>query len=277
MSEKKQTSKPSKRVTKAELLEQLEDIQLQLEDKNKSIAEHQKQAKLQERNIKRLEKEIRKARDFTPKIVDEPESPKDQVLQEEITTSKASFLIDFYDEGEAGIRGKIEHLLTKKKKAFKGLDAESIISFLQERVSNGTPTKQDVEAIAEPLAEDIPLESEVLQLKEFSVLAAGQRTPTQILKHDIPYKVQLEWADTLELSSSNFTIYAKPLGGGNQQAVGYKDVNSEQKTDTLSVDIFPSSLLPGTYRLIVNMNYNKPGRDEIQDMILSKSSLIQVY
>ena len=80
-----------------------------------------------ESSLKRAEKSRKEEgkKSVEPEKKTQFSGQKELILQEDIASSKFSFRIDFYDEGEGPVRGKIEHLLTKKRKAFQGLDAES--------------------------------------------------------------------------------------------------------------------------------------------------------
>jgi len=162
--------KPVSRMTKAELLHEVnrlkkkakEDIQaggnhrdsvelLKLEaekDEWMGKAQHfEEELAKQEAFKKELEGKFKNERKSKNKLIDKLEKRNLELnaqLKEDETghdptidsLHKSSFRLEFYQQGEGLVKGKIEHLISRKKQILKGLEEEKIMDFVKKHIAH---------------------------------------------------------------------------------------------------------------------------------------------
>ena len=194
--------------------------------------------------------------------------------KDKIATFKHSFRIDFYDEGEEGLRGKIEHLLTKQKKAFNGYGAEIISSFIQRSIDKQKPAEEQpktekqlkIETAESPASKKTSKKVTQLQLKTFDIvsIAGNKKKSTKVIDHDYPYVAQLELANARPVEAGKVMIYAKSIHGDHVHPyiIGQSPLRgADTSLEKISVSLNPALLSPGTYRITASLDllYDQTG------------------
>ena len=278
-------------MTKAQILAVLEETKENLEKQTLALKESQKQNKRLAASLSKLKKVGEKAKEMnTDSEIEVSESRIDiSEKNSRIATFKHSFRIDFYDEGEGLLRGKIEHLLTKKKKAFKGLDTDTVSTFIQSNIEIRKPAtdskiqaeKSKLKDIAHSQVLDTEPAGQNPQLKTFKIIALGSKKnkPTQIIDHKLDYQAQLQLGDSELIESENIAIYAKSMLGGRRFFLGKSAISTTGKSDKICVNIHTTSLSPGTYRLTAALDLpsTKKETEQVYNTDLSEGRLIEVY
>lgn len=115
-----------------------------------------------------------------------------KIKKEEVPSSKHAFRIDIYME-ENGMKGKIEHLLTKEKLTFSKLDSSEIIPFIEYNLKehNNIVTGEESSHM-QPAVEDLTVESnddiakikseEILEKEELILPHIGTVVPPAIIE-----------------------------------------------------------------------------------------------
>lgn len=219
---------------------------------------------------------------------------REETISEDIPSPKASYHIDLYPH-QGHYQGRIEHLLTKDKKVFTGLDQAAIFEFISRHLpqiergaekTKPTPVqlKPAVEKVEEPPLEKV-LEAERMpgevRLSDLKVIPVGSDRPSTVLRHDQPFEVFI----TLDLTNivlpsegsveQTVTIYAKPLGGGSHQIVGEaRGILKSAEESSLKMEA--KALPAGTYRLEASATFDLPTGAPVPFGSYLKGSLLYV-
>jgi len=181
-----------------------------------------------------------------------------EVPTETITEPKSAFRVDLYPH-QGQIQGRIEHLLSKDRKAFAGIDGPTILNFLERHVP-GTP------AVDQPVAAAIEMRSDIenVHLTDMNIFQLDMLYPTRSAKHDQPFEVRfvLDMGGAGNGSDLQFdykaSIFAKPLQGGVKKLIQEAE-DTGKSAGTLAVTIPPESLTPGVYRLEATVSLKLAG------------------
>lgn len=197
-----------------------------------------------------------------------------------ISVSKSSFRIDLYDSGEEPLQGKIEYTLTKEKKAFKGLDASVITSFILNHLP--AKEKEKLQKEEKTTKTNPSISSTALpQVKAMEAIPEDYPQSSKLVSQDQAFTIRMV-LDTSSIPAKKTTtphqvlIYAKRLESGMKQIVGGTSHTFSPVEDLVSIGISPQKLTPGTYRLEAAMSTSA---SEAIDTFtpLEGSSIIQVY
>lgn len=225
------------RKTKAQLQEELDKTREERDEarelckeQERELTEYQQRQQKAETTIESLQEKLAKyetekaqTEETQEDISEEPED----VTLEDISASKATFRIDLYPR-QGHYQGKIEHLLTKQKRAFSGLDQDVIMDFISSHL---------------PQVDKQSPSSEAMTRLDVNI-------PTKIVPHDQPFQILL----TLDLSNIaesdmplgyEASVYAKPLIGA-RQIIG-KVHNIITAPEVVSLDMTARIPQAGTY------------------------------
>lgn len=135
-----------------------ESSAIQLEATDEKLRKLEQQNQKLEKQVLSFRKQLEDAKKKIP-----TEDDQDEIFLKNFATSKSTFLIHFYPQ-QGSFHGRIEHLLTRDKKAFSGLDSEAAFEF----ISKHLPIVDDRNKISEPAAgAEVLKELKFLQLKRF--------------------------------------------------------------------------------------------------------------
>lgn len=223
----------------------------QCEDHEKELKEtRQKQAELEEK-IEVLKKQLNA-------------KGAQEIISSDISAPKSTFRVDLYPQ-EGKIQGRIEHLLSKEKKIFSGLDSTAILDFLNshrpyikeplktqpakpvaaDTASAFTPAKSvgavptpasaAVEKVPAPVtaavdtvsapATEVIPELETLNLTSVDVFLPDGSKPTGAIQHDQPFEVRIAFAIPDQVKTTRTQIH-------------------------YTASIFAKSLLGGSHKLV---------------------------
>ena len=192
---------------------------------------------------------------------------------EDLSNAKASFRIDLYArQGNGDYKGRIEHLLTKEKKLFDGVDKEAIAQFIASHLPRATRRTKDMAATKEIAG----------GIAHFDLLATDTEMPTYNIDHDRSFSVRVSLSQQALRGTKSAPVnctallQAKPLGKNLRLFIGeYAGPLPDSKMFT--VDALARSLSPGLYRLIADVTLS-PQREPTQPLhITEESNLINVY
>jgi prefoldin subunit 5 len=191
----------------------------------------------------------------------------DKAISKHILSQKASYRIDLY-RYQGQYQGKIEHILTKDKKAFTGLDGIAIIEFMSRHLPQVEKTEPHV---AQPISPGAKVEDFVdsehisgplQRLSDLRVVPVGADTPITTLSQNQIFEVHVnvDLTDVIipedESIEKTLTIYAKRLGGPHE-------IIGEARSIPISSGKRPfkmigKSLPVGAYRLEAFLTFNRP-------------------
>jgi myosin heavy subunit len=245
------------------------------------------EAKQQEQEMRKKNRELEKTNAQLEKkfaVVEQTE----EVTPQDMSVRKAAFHIDLYPR-QGHFQGKIEHLLTKDKIVFKGLDKETIINFISKHIpqmeeesgAESQSTTTQTESMHSPIA---TIDSVLMpSLREIKIIPIGARNPTKTLNHEQPFRVDIPLDFTgVEIEKMlplgyKAMIYAKPFGGGSPKKLGEYQDNITSTTHTISVDIDPENLSPGVYRIETVVNFSLSETEPIPVAVFQEKNMVQVY
>jgi hypothetical protein len=290
-SEKKSQVKPE-RMTKAQLLNELTNVHKSVEVREKELNLLRKKlndAKIKEKkladqhqNLENRIVELEKTNTrLDEKIVDLQHT--EETIPQDFSVGRAAFRIELYPR-QGHYQGKIEHLLTKDKKVFSGLDNEAIIRFISKHLPPKDEEVTELQPYALP-AGAVPhakatANTDTLQIRELNIIPTGAWRPTAVVPTDSPFHVQL----TLDPSNIikektaalnyKVSIYAKRLEGGLRQIIG--EVKGEVKTaNPFKTKMAASALPTGTYRFEAIGRFNQEEKSKPVD-VFGESRLISI-
>lgn len=193
-------------------------------------------------------------------------------LPDAISASKASFRIDMYPH-QGHYQGKIEHLLSRTKKAFQGLDSKAMIDFISQFLPKLETADKAASGKTEPdtaLADrreaetaQSPADGAVPGLKNLRVYQPGCITPSMFVFRDKVFKLSAVLkCNRMNISSAdplayNIMIYAHSLENRTEHLLG--EVDGHMSTASSS-KIKLKSMIPysGTYRLKAYASFFRP-------------------
>lgn len=152
------------------------------------------------------------------------------------TPTKHSFRIDFY-QGEKGkpYRGIIEHLITREKESFKGVEIELIKRFLQKFI--------------QPIVSSM---STVEEEKKLPIKIMENGKPTARINYPIGTALQIALPIDEEIVSPyEAQIYLNPLATGDQELICKRQFT--KKEEAVNISVKTDHCMPGFYRLIANL------------------------
>ena len=215
-------------------------------------------------------------------------------LPDAISASKASFRIDIYPH-QGHYRGKIEHLLSKTKKAFQGLDSKTITGFISqvldklETGDNPTTIKVDTDpkikvADEVEMAEATEDDRQMPSLIKFKVYEPGSSISTMLIFKDKIFKLRaMLRCDHMNISSEDPLAYkiiicAHSLEDRTEHLLG--EVNGHMSSASSS-KLKISCRVPytGTYRLKAYASFFRPkistAKPQFQNIY--RGNLLNVY
>jgi hypothetical protein len=171
---------------------------------------------------------------------------------------KEAFRIDLYPY-EGHYQGKVVHLLTGEKKAFKGVDHKAIADFIDEQLPQSAESSVAPVPIA-PEPEKSPQETHIMAFKKasiskFTIVQEGTVQKNLSIPHDQVFQTALV-IDPLESIVEDdlpcpytISVYAKRIGGGYKQILG-KTKGQITIAGELTANVHCASLRTGIYRFV---------------------------
>ena len=216
----------------------------------------------------------------------------DKAVFKDILSPKASYRIDLY-RYQGQYQGKIEHILTKDKKAFTGLDGTAIIEFM----SRHLPHVEEIVEKTEPhLAQPIPSGKTVEEcvdsvhvsrpqqrLSDLMIIPVGTDNPITTLSQNQTFEVHVnvDLTDVImpddEPIEKTLTIYAKRLGG-TPEVIGESHI-IPTSTGKSTFKMIGKPLPVGAYRLEASLTFNRPPgmSASLPNSFFLKGSMLNVY
>lgn len=211
-----------------------------------------------------------------------------RAISKDILSQKASYRIDLY-RYPGQYQGKIEHIQTKDKKAFTGLDGIAIIEFMSRHLPQVEKTEPHV---AQPIApgetvEDF-IDSERIsgpfkRLSDLRIIPVGADTPIATLGQNQIFEVHVnvDLTDVImpedESIEKTLTIYAKRLGGPHEIIGEARSIPISSGKRTFKMNC--KSLPVGAYRLEAFLTFNRPPGVSVSlpNGFFLKGSILNVY
>lgn len=216
----------------------------------------------------------------------------DKAISQNILSQKSSYRIDLY-RYPGQYQGKIEHIQTKDKKAFTGLDGIAIIEFM----SRHLPQVEDKVTKTEPyVTQPIPpgetvedfINSERISgplqgLSDLRIIPVGADTPITTLSQNQIFEVHVnvDLSDVImpedESIEKTLTIYAKRLGGPHEIIGEVRRISVSSGKRTFKM--IGKSLPVGAYRLEAFLTFKRaPGVSaRMPTGFFLKGSILNVY
>jgi hypothetical protein len=224
-----------------------------LEDANSRIKELEGKKREMEILRKDLEKET-----TPPKEHMTDKQKIEETFSEHTSHGKEAFRIDLYPY-EGHYQGKVEHLLTKEKKAFKGIDHEAIADFINEHLSQpeeSFPAPETVKLIsAKPTRQTQMQVLKTASIRKFTIVLQDNSQKERSIPNDQFFRVSLVVDPPESIAEDEFpclyniSIFGKRMGGNFKQIMGKS--NGEIKTaGEFIVNTRCAPLHPGIYRFV---------------------------
>ncbi len=229
--------------------------------------------------IERLQRTIAVLQEEEPSRAEHPE----EHMPEDFAAAKASFRIDLYPR-QGQYQGRIEHTLTRDKRAFRGVDQEAIAEFISSHLPTMEAEVSQTAAVEEP-PESTAAESSQARpplMTEAKILAARSPRPTRVLHSGEPFAVWLTVnpadlvAQTETPLSYKAALYAKRLGGGEHRLIG-ETLGAVKSADQLTIHVDCVDLPPDLYRLECMVTFQQPEGEEVSAGTFLRCGLLQVY
>ncbi|MGD8992842.1 MAG: hypothetical protein PVI00_15405 [Desulfobacterales bacterium] len=217
---------------------------------------------------------------------------RDKAISQDIISQKASYRIDLY-RYQGQYQGKIEHILTKEKKAFTGLDGIAIIEFMSRHLPQGEQKVEKTEPhVAQPIPpgetvegsiDTEPISGPLQGLSDLRIFPVGADTPINTLsqKQIFEVHVDVDLTDVVmpedESIEKTLTIYAKRLGGPLEIIGEARSIPVSSKKRTFKM--IGKSLPVGSYRLEAFLTFNRPSgvSASLPNGFSLKGSILNVY
>ena len=324
--------KPIHKMNKAELLEEVKRLQGELEEQEEEILhpedseeiakleaerdewmerlmEKEEEMQKMEAYQKEFESEVKKERKSNEKELSKKErqiktlSRQLEELKAEDDSAgeslhKSSFRLEFYQQGGSNLNGKIEHLISRKKKTFTGLDHSEIMAFIQKHVAHLLPEEQvEVESVetpepqpnqksrslssTKPKPAQRPWKGELggelvfkhkTKKEQLKQIKRAESAQVKIILDTKGRSVDLsgfQWTAELIADSLKGKTYSYSLGKFKGSSIVGKD---------LDITIFPGALDPGPYRMRAQIELkNRENADAKHPGMYEMSKLIYVY
>jgi len=318
---KRRITAPNNKKTKLQLQEELSKVQDALKKQENEISECRgklQQARDELTNLKELQAKLNPAEDAERRLqVSETHEHQlaerilelekvieflkgnfvaaehwDKAISKDILSQKASYRIDLY-RYQGQYQGKIEHILTKDKKAFTGLDGIAIIEFMsrhlpqvedkvektEPHVVQPTPQGETVEDFIDSGGISGPLQ----RLSDLRIIPVGADIPITTLSQNQIFEVHVnvDLTDVIvpenESIEKTLTIYAKRLGGPHEIIGEARSIPVSSGKRTFK--IIGKSLPAGAYRLEAFLTFNRPPgvSASLPSGFFLKGSILNVY
>jgi len=306
--------KPINRMNKSELLEEIKSLQKQIEiseDLTENMPDPAEISKLEAERDEWMEKtlyleeEINKQeafkREFEEKIRRENKAKNRQLTQLEDrikdldqqlskqkeeeepqieSKHKSSFRLEYYHQEKGEIQGKIEHLISRKKKALKGIDEDKLIDFIHKHMApfmkeapkevvkepvskarTAAPQKKKKKEVFEP----IPEESIAGNLKVKNLGARDQR-PFISRKRAAEVVISLD-ALGIDFETYNWeaNLSSSLIHKDEKRNLG-KFSGQEKKGKEIVFNLIPSNFSPGPNRIYASLSLYD-AREDLEDQI----------
>lgn len=258
-------------ITKREQRE-AERQRLQLEDKIREL----------EGRIQELQKTTITLKEKLAMSVPSPEVPSEGVM-----APTASFRIDLYPQ-EGNYQGKIEHLLSREKKAFKGLEQNEIMQFISSHLPRLEKEMVRAEATA-PLIPEAPAVPEAKKrgdlrvlLSELNATRPGAEAPGNfVICKGEPFEVGIK-VDFSDISLTDLplnyqlTMYAKHLESKTREIIG-ETTKTITAAGVFHIRIQAKALPAGLYRLETSLTSKLKEGKLVPYTSFVQGGLVQVY
>lgn len=265
--------------------------------KDDRIAELEEQTRAQEAENTR----VRSALERRIKQFERNRNEEADLQPSQPNANKSTFRLEWYHPDGQPLQGRIEHLLSRQKQTFQGLNADAIMEFVkvhlpesshevapeQEADANGLPAKPVQKEL-----DSLEIQPEAVQLGpstsrgsaasvhigHFSLVHQDQSVAPNQLNHQQDICVQIELAGLENHQPSGqlkqILVYAKPLEGKDTLTL----VDIEERLafqPKLSLPIAKGSLAPGPYRVGVSIQADlKAGEKPV---FMTENQLIFVF
>lgn len=279
------TFKKALEKSKAELAT-WEEHSKEFELKKTKIEQHLHKAEKHQRALEQTKREQKKKITRLQKEL-ETTRQSDESTFEDISAGRATFRIDLYPR-EGHFHGKIIYPLTKDDRTLKGLDMSAIEDFiskhlpqLEEQVTQPQPAVAQQNESSFPAA-PTTFHAKTPRMREFNLFSDYAPSPSNIIKHNQPFQVQLIFDPTNAIKEQgapidyHASLYAKRLEGG------FRKITGEVRGNIESADLFTTMLasapLPtGTYRLKAFVTFKPIDGEPPEVPAFRESSLIHVH
>lgn len=212
---------------------------------------------------------------------------------------KSTFRVELFHLDDVPLYGRVEHLLTRDRQSFQGLNGEAILAFLHKHLP----------AQAQPSAYGSDPETELHVSAQAEATAsagagqagsAGQATPEEAagtprltravlinrgvhavpnqLDHRQPYQLQVGLAalgSGATWTLQQVSLYAKPLQGHKMLTLTDQVIAQAART-RIGIDLGEGGLQPGAYRVTLNLGLTA-AEEMASPQLLTEGMLVQVY
>lgn len=263
-----------------QLKTRLQNAEEMLSAQIEEVTENLHKAEQQQKDLAKENLELkRKIADYdaTDSLEDRQEKVPD------ITAARSSFQINLYPR-QGKFHGQIIHSLTQDKRTFSSLEDGTIVAFISSHLpqisENGDTPRQPLASpeltaapgakdIAEKEQEEVTDEAVIPRVIKIETVQADTGTPSSVMHHNQTYQVVF----TLDCShlflakktplNHRIKIIAKQLGSRNQHIIGEsKGLTNLTEGMKIKTNVI-SSLPPGHYRLMANVQFGSLKSDEV--------------
>ena len=252
--------------TAEEAIESERIEQRQMELREKGLAKAKAQTKELERKIRDLEN---KNKNLKEKITDLQKT--EETIPEGSGASKAAFRIDLYPR-QGHYQGKVEHLLSKEKKAFSGLDQKAITDFINKHLHQPEELVVTPNSVApKPKAASVETQTPAFKTastRKLALIRDGKMQKEALIPHDQAFQLALIVNPPKSIVEENvpcpynISVYAKRMGGGLKQILG-ETSGQITSTEEFTANVPCVPLPAGIYRIVASGTSNiKKDRQE---------------
>jgi myosin heavy subunit len=238
---------------KARLRESEHDSSKQVEKIKQGLEASERERSGLMEKIGQLEKEIDSLKGHSD--VGEPHK---EDITEPIPTSKSSFRVDIYPY-QGHYQGKIEHLLSKDKKAFKGLDQNAIKEFIARHLPTPDENHKELKPggafrIAPGNSAEQGAQAKVPNLSELKIVRPDSALSCRTIYHDQSFQIQAHFdlgefnLDAKGPFEHQIIVYANSLEGKPRYTVAQTKGTIRSRDET-TVRMTGAAPPEGTYRL----------------------------
>ncbi len=268
---------------------QLQELQETLQERSSTIEAEQTSTGASEEGVEQriaeLERENEELRSALSQFK-ETEAP----LQEAVPAAKATFRIDLYPR-QGNYQGKIEHLQSKDRKVFSGVNREAIFDFVSghlpalendpEDYSSSRDASTPVAvAVAPPYTK--PQFAGLPRICDFQIVPLDQGKPVSVLRREQPFHVHLT-LDLTEIEAERsllfdyrISLYAKNLETGQSMVIGQMQ-DRVPSSNQYQIDAQFPGLQVGSYRIEAMVNFSLLNGEPTPVAAFQESNLIHVY
>ena len=197
---------------------------------------------------------------------------------EAIEASKATFKIEIYPRN-GGYHGRIQHLLSKDQKTFKGLDKETIYEFLH---SHRPQSESEVKSDRTGESDEAMVIRDVLQIRSLELHAPRASHPGMLLPSNVPFRGVLSF-DTPGTAPDakhraleyDIQVLARRIGAHDKHLVAERHTTTTWG-DLTSEHFDELVLKTGTYRFETIVRYRAGGGEATPMIAFHESDPIRV-